>query len=52
MDNRSIEETCHSFSDLGYECLAISALTGEGLEELKQLLKDKFPLLNKMPKVS
>jgi GTP-binding protein len=40
-NKRSIEETFHSFHDLGYECLAISALTGEGLEELKQVLKDK-----------
>jgi len=40
-NNKGIKETCRSFNDLGYECLAISALTGEGLEELKQLLKDK-----------
>jgi GTP-binding protein len=52
MDNKIIEETCHSFNDLGCECLAVSALTGEGLEELEQSLKDKFPLSNKMPKVS
>jgi len=37
----SIDEMCHSFHDLGYDCLAISALAGEGLEELKKLLKDK-----------
>jgi GTPase len=36
-----IDEICHSFRDQGYECLAISALAGEGLEKLKQLLKDK-----------
>ena len=52
MDNKIIEETCHSFNALGCECLAISALTGEGLEELEQLLKGKFPLSNRMPKVS
>lgn len=40
-NNKSIGEICRSFNDLGYECLAISALTGEGVEELKQLLKDK-----------
>ncbi|UCF73354.1 MAG: GTPase ObgE [Deltaproteobacteria bacterium] len=46
-NKRSIEETFHSFHDLGYECLAISALTGEGLEELKQVLKDKvLPFLH------
>ncbi len=40
-NNKNIEAICRSFNDLGYECLAISALTGEGLEELEQLLKDK-----------
>jgi len=46
-NKRNIEETFHSFHDLGYECLAISALTGEGLEELKQVLKDKvLPFLH------
>ena len=37
----NIDEMCQSFHDLGYDCLAVSALTGEGLEELKKLLKDK-----------
>jgi len=41
INNKSIEETCHAFNELGYECLAISALTGEGVEELNKLLKDK-----------
>jgi len=49
INNKSIEETCHSFNDLGYACLAISALTGEGLEELRQLLKDRFLSSDKMP---
>jgi len=40
-NNKNIKETCHAFDDLGYECLAISALTGEGAEELKKLLKDR-----------
>ena len=41
INGKGIDEICHSFNDLGYECLAISALAGKGLEELKQLLKDK-----------
>jgi GTPase involved in cell partitioning and DNA repair len=40
-NKKNIEAICRSFNDLGYECLAISALTGEGVEELEQLLKDK-----------
>jgi GTP-binding protein len=39
--NKSIQEICRSFHDLGYECLAVSALTGQGLEELRQLLREK-----------
>jgi GTP-binding protein len=38
---KSIQEICRSFHDLGYECLAISALTGQGLEKLRQLLREK-----------
>ena len=41
INGKGIDEICHSFNDLGYECLAISALAGKGLEELKQLLKNK-----------
>jgi len=41
LNNKGIDEICRSFNDMGYECLAISALTGEGLEQLKQLLEDK-----------
>lgn len=47
-----IGETCHAFNDLGFECLAISALTGEGLEELKQFLKDRVLPSEKTPEVS
>jgi GTP-binding protein len=38
---KSIQEICRSFHDLGHECLAISALTGQGVEELRQLLREK-----------
>ncbi|MBW1691583.1 MAG: GTPase ObgE, partial [Deltaproteobacteria bacterium] len=37
----AIEETCHVFRDRGYVCQAISALTGEGIDELKELLREK-----------
>jgi GTP-binding protein len=41
INGKSVDEICQSFHELGYECLPISSLAGEGLEELKQLLKDK-----------
>lgn len=45
-DNEGVEETCRSFRGLGHVCVAISALTGEGLEGLRCLLKDKvLPLV-------
>jgi len=47
INNKNIGETCHAFNDLGYECLAISVLTGEGVEELKQSLKDTVLPSNK-----
>ena len=50
--NNIIGETCRAFNDRGFQCLAISALTGEGVEELKQLLRDKILPLNEMPRVS
>jgi putative ribosome biogenesis GTPase RsgA len=46
-----MKKICHSFNDLGYKCLAISALAGEGLEELKQLLKDKALLFERNSKL-
>ena len=41
INGKTLKKLRQSFHDLGYECLAISALTGEGVEELKQLLKNK-----------
>ncbi|MBW1715739.1 MAG: GTPase ObgE [Deltaproteobacteria bacterium] len=38
---KSIQKICQSFHDLGYECLAISAFTGKGVKELRQLLREK-----------
>jgi GTP-binding protein len=36
-----LRNKCRTFCDQGYECRAISALTGEGIEELKELLREK-----------
>jgi GTP-binding protein len=36
-----IKGIARSFHDLGYECIAISALTGQGLDELRRVLKEK-----------
>jgi GTP-binding protein len=36
-----LEETSRMFINKGYECRAISALTGEGLDELREMLKRK-----------
>ncbi|HUT72692.1 MAG TPA: GTPase ObgE [Desulfatiglandales bacterium] len=36
-----IKRIACSFHDLGYECIAISALTGQGLDELRRVLKEK-----------
>lgn len=33
------------YNDIGYEVLLVSAITGEGIEELKALLKDKTTLI-------
>ncbi len=39
---RDIKEITKAMADMGLESLPISALTGEGLEELKQILSGKF----------
>ena len=39
---RDIKEIIKAMDDMGLESLPISALTGEGLEELKQILSGKF----------
>ncbi|MDY7036156.1 MAG: GTPase ObgE [Thermodesulfobacteriota bacterium] len=41
-DCRDMEEIKESLDDIGMESLAISALTGKGLEDLKQTLARKF----------
>jgi GTP-binding protein len=39
MSRRDLEETCRVFRNKGHACRVISALTGEGLDELKELLR-------------
>ncbi len=39
-----IKRIARSFHDRGYECIAVSALTGQGLDELRRALKEKAPL--------
>ena len=41
LDEAEIKRIACSFHDLGYECIAISALTGQGLDELRRVLKEK-----------
>jgi GTP-binding protein len=39
---RDLEQTCRMFRNRGHECRAISALTGEGIGELKNALHKKI----------
>jgi len=41
LKGKDLEETCRIFWDKGHACRAISAFTGEGLDELKELLRTK-----------
>jgi GTP-binding protein len=40
--SRDLEQLCHRFNNSGHECCAISALTGEGIGELKNALYKKI----------
>ena len=40
-DEAEMKGIACSFHDLGYHCVAISALTGQGLDELRRVLKEK-----------
>ncbi|MCP4521136.1 MAG: ribosome small subunit-dependent GTPase A [Cytophagales bacterium] len=41
-----LEELCVLYKSLGYDCLFTSAKTGEGLEELKEVLSNKTSFLS------
>jgi len=40
--SRDLEQLCHRFKNMEHECRAISALTGEGINELKNALGKKI----------
>jgi ribosome biogenesis GTPase len=41
-----LEETEKIYTDVGYPCLGVSAKSGEGIEDLREVLKDKVSLLS------
>jgi ribosome biogenesis GTPase / thiamine phosphate phosphatase len=41
-----LQDLIDTYEDIGYRCLKVSALTGTGLNELKDLLKDQKTLLS------
>jgi ribosome biogenesis GTPase len=41
-----LRETMDIYENIGYKTLAVSSVTGEGIEDLKKLLKDKTTLLS------
>jgi len=40
-----VQDVIAEFRDLGYECLPTSAVTGEGIDELQAVLKDRVTVL-------
>lgn len=45
-DMRYTDALIHLYEGIGYPCFKVSAKTGEGVEELKELLRDKISLLS------
>lgn len=45
-DLRYTDALIHLYEGIGYPCLKVSAKTGEGIEEVRALLKDKVSLLS------
>lgn len=41
-----LEETMEIYRNIGYRCLAVSSVTGEGIGELREILRDKTTLLS------
>ncbi len=41
-----LDETMDIYKRIGYECLAVSAKTGDGIEQLREILKDKTTLIS------
>lgn len=46
IDKKRTSELISLYSRLGYECVVCSALTGQGIEPLSQLLRDKTTLVS------
>ncbi|HRI28710.1 MAG TPA: ribosome small subunit-dependent GTPase A, partial [Chitinophagales bacterium] len=45
-DLRLLQEALKIYEPLGYKCLTVSALTGQGLPEMEQVMKDKISLIS------
>lgn len=41
-----LQETMEIYRNIGYRCLAVSSVTGEGIEELREILRNKTTLLS------
>lgn len=41
-----LQDTMEIYQSIGYRCLAVSSVTGEGIDELREILRDKTTLLS------
>lgn len=41
-----LEETMEIYQKIGYRCLAVSSVTGQGIDKLREILRDKTTLLS------
>lgn len=47
-DREKLTELVKIYSEIGYRCLQVSAVTGQNITELRELLKDKVTVLSGM----
>ena len=47
-DREKLTELIKIYSEIGYQCLQVSAVTGQNITELRELLKDKVTVLSGM----
>lgn len=47
-DREKLTELIKIYSEIGYRCLQVSAITGQNITELRELLKDKITVLSGM----
>lgn len=45
-DLRLLQEALKIYEPLGYKCLTVSAITGQGLPQMEQVMKDKISLIS------